>query len=293
MKRLVYLLAVVGWLPSSAQALIVFDGTFERHDFSVYRTLQTMGKVLAASSYSTGVVDRIELLSGQHGRVRVAALSLGDADPLTALGKRTEIVGPIEPLHTERWYAWSYFIPETWHPSRTVISQFHETEDIFDFAAHPPTLTFQTQPNGTVIVSNALDVNAQTTSSSYQTRTLTTYELDPGQWTTISMRVRWSAAQDGYMDIYKDGRLLFSESDHPNTFNDSLGPTFKAGVYEQQRLASGTQTILFAGLVSGDAEESLATITSQVPEPALSATWLTGLLMMFFWGRMCGRGNRL
>lgn len=293
MKRLLALTVILSWFSPSAQALIAFDGSFERHDFSVYRTLQTMGKVVAASDFSNGVDDRIELLSSQGGRTRVAALSLGDADPLTALGKRTEIVGPIEPLQTERWYAWSYFIPETWQPSRTVVSQFHETEDLFDFAAHPPTLSFQAQPTGKVVVSNALDVNAQTTSSSYQLRNLARYELEVGQWTTIAMHVRWSAADNGYLHIYKDGQLLFSESNHPNTFNDAVGPAFKAGLYEDERMAPGTQTILLAGFVAGDAEESLATITSQVPEPEHSAVWFVGLLVAFcsHWARR--RKNRL
>lgn len=248
-----------------------------------------MGKVVAAIDQPSGVPNRVELLSDHYGRARVASLSLGDEDPLTALGKRTEIVGPIEPLQVERWYAWSYFIPETWQASRTVISQFHETEDQVDFAVHPPALAFQTQLDGTVTIRNAFDRNVATTPSSYQVRPLASYELDIGRWTTIAMHVLWTPSDNGFMKIYKNGQVIFTENGHPNTFNDSLGPGFKAGLYDPEQLGVGVQTIQLAGYVSGDAGESLATITSHVPEPLQQALWLAGLMTTFLFATTIGR----
>jgi len=285
-RGLVFL--VLCGLTNSAQALIIFDGALTRHDLDVYRQLQSIGTLWPARSYPGGVPNRIELISDPHWYGRAARISLGDTDPETALGKRSEIVGPIESLQTERWYAWAYYIPRSWHPSTTVISQFHETEDRWDFAAHPPTLAFQTQPNGTILVRNTFDTNSRTSPSSYEVRSLTSFELNAGQWTTIAMHVRWSSTETGFMEIFRNGVRIFSEYDHPNTFNDESGPYFKAGLYEQSRMGTGLQTMQFAGFVTGDAEESLSTITAAVPEPANYVLLVAGLAIVIVVRRRIG-----
>lgn len=282
MYKAIITLSLLGAISTGAHAAIVFNGTFEENDLSVYAGFQSVGMVLAAKTQPEGIPDRIRLIDDAHGHGRVAKISLSHLDPLTALGKRSEVVGAVEPLHVERWYAWAYLIPGSWHPSTTVISQFHEAPDLGDFSAHDPTLAFQIQPDGTVVVRNAYDIEAETTPSTYKVRSLTSFKSDRGQWTTVAMRVIWSAGDDGFMEIYKDGQEVFSEHGHPNTFNDALGPYFKAGIYEQDRVGLGLQTLYFAGLVTGDADESLQSVMATVPEPYEHVLWMAGLAILSF-----------
>lgn len=268
-------------MPEMASAAIVFDGTFARHDFSAYYRLQATGQVVNADDYPGGFNGRFELTQDPAGDQRVGKVTLHPRDPPTSLGLRSEFATNSERLETERWYSWAYLVPNVWEPGTVVISQIHDSPDVGEYASHGPTLTFAAQANGMVRISNSYDRNAVTTPSSYETRELASYSLELGQWTNIVLHARWSAGDTGFLDIYKDGALIFSERDHPNTFNDAHGPYFKQGLYAHSPFGPEPRTLYSSGLMIGDAGESLASMAmTPIPEPSRVALVLVGSLVL-------------
>lgn len=287
-SRVALLALVLAVAPASAA--IVFDGTFATNDFSTYSRLQAAGQIVNAKEHPDGFAQRFELVESPTGSGRVAKISIRPDDALTARARRSEMTTGSARMEVERWYSWSYYVPGPWQPSpahTVIITQFHDNPDSFDYPGHTPTLAFLARPNSTVLISNTFDRNAVSTSTSYESRILANYPLVTDEWTNIVVRARWSASDTGLLDIYKDGELIFSEREHPNTFNDQAGPYFKHGLYVLGPAHWDPMALYTKGLKIGDEKESLATMISVVPEVSTLALLLVGLSLLLV-GRYIG-----
>ena len=121
----------------------------------------------------------------------------------------------------------------------------------------------------------------------YVHRELAAWELVPGEWNYITMQAIWASDDTGLMNIWRNGDLLFSENNHPNTFNNELGVYAKIGVYAPG-LNDGWNTLsaYHTGLVIGDAKENFSTIQAAVvPEPNLYIMILSGICVLVFHAR--------
>ncbi len=56
-------------------------------------------------------------------------------------------------------------------------------------------------------------------------------EYERGVWTDWVVHAKWSYGSDGFLKIWKDGKLVIDQNG-PNAYNDASGPFFKMGLYK-------------------------------------------------------------
>lgn len=271
---------------------IVFDGRFNKGDFSPYYGLETNGLSLNGVLAPNGVTNRLQLVSDPAGSGKSVALAtrlIGDAP--THGGYRSEMSAPKDPMLSERWYSWGYYLPDTWKGAKTdaVIAQVHDTPDVGESGARDAPLALWIQ-DGKLKLMNSFD-HSRTTSPSgtpsiagvdYERRELASWELETGKWTHLDLHVKWAGDNRGFLEFWKDGELLFHETNHINTFDDERGVWFKNGVYNWSA-SSDPISAYSTGVKIGDGNETFQSMTmSVVPEPSAYLTMLLGLASIGF-----------
>ena len=273
-----------------AYAEIVFDGRFSKGDFSSYRVLETSGKSVSGASAPNGIQGRLESVSdpaGSANSVMRATYIAGDIT--TNSGYRSEASAFKDPIGSERWYSWGYYLPETWKYVKvdSAIAQILNTPDKNESAFRNPTLALIVQDNKVKLI-NAFDHHAITSPSDikstagidFERRELTSWELETGRWTYLDLHVKWAADDTGFLEFWKDGALLFQEHNHINTFNDKAGVWFKDGIYSW---SSGQESLsaYSTGVLIGDGKETFQSM-SVVSEPSNYMMMMVGLMGIGF-----------
>jgi hypothetical protein len=150
---------------------------------------------------------------------------------------RTEVMGPHADIGKEYWYGFSIFLPEDYIPDRIweIVAQWHAIPD-FDIGEkwRNPVLALSTT-NGRWGWVNRWDAKRNTfESGKREYGGVREYDLGPYErdaWTDWVVHVKWSYQPDGFLKIWKNGRLVIDQNG-PNAFNDARGPFFKMGLYK-------------------------------------------------------------
>jgi hypothetical protein len=243
-----------------------------------------------------GIANHIERVADPiHPSRYVAKTTITRDDLLVAGGYRSEFSGNEDPFHTERWYGFGFMIPSDWSSTTNSVNLFqvHDRADLDESGFRYAAFHMEINPLDRVKVYNAYDADRLTTppdvhptaNVDYVHRKLAEFSIVRDQWTYFVLNVSWAGDDTGFMNIWKDGELLFSESNHINTYNDIRGPWFKAGTYASGA-STGWSTLssYSTGIVVGDSGESLTSISSLivsgVPEPVSAAMFAPGLLLV-------------
>ena len=271
-----------------AHAEILMDGNFSRSDSSAYRVLEANGKTLSGISVAKGFDDHVEFFDD------VARFQVHNYDAPTWSGMRTELVAADNPLNTELWYSFGVLIPDKVKGAEWPVTVFQilDQPDIGENGTRYPTLNIAVDATNSMRIFNSYDSDLITTTAGvkpvpnvdYVHRELAAWELVPGAWNYITMQAIWASDDTGLMNIWRNGDLVFSENNHPNTFNDKLGVYAKIGVYAPGRNDGwSTLSAYHTGLVIGDARENFSTIQAAiVPEPNLYIMFLSGICLLTF-----------
>ena len=122
----------------------------------------------------------------------------------------------------------------------TIINQIHSTPDAEDGALSPQ-LAMQVDGGRYTLVIRS-DSRPATPTGDFEV--FFTVDLGPidierhFSWRYI---VKWSYEDDGELYVYKDGELVYKYLG-PNSYNDDIGPYFKAGIYNHWRYDTQTPT---------------------------------------------------
>ena len=271
---------------------IVFDGRFNKGDFSPYYGLETNGLSLNGTLAPNGVTNRLQLVSDPAGSGESVALATrltGDAP--THGGYRSEMSAPKDPVLSERWYSWGYYLPETWKAGKidAVIAQVHDTPDVGESGARNAPLALWIQDDKLKLM-NSFDHSRITSplgtpsikDVDYERRELASWDLETGKWTHLDLHVKWAGDNRGFLEFWKDGELLFRETNHINTYDDERGVWFKNGVYDWSASSEPISTYS-TGVKIGDENETYQSMTmSVVPEPGAYLMMLSGLICIGF-----------
>lgn len=153
---------------------------------------------------------------------------------MVADGKRAELhIKNVGEIGTGRiyWYGFRTCLPASWENDHQyeVVAQWKGRRDP-DEDSKSPALALRVRSKEWYIT-NRWDPRPITPANRAPRKTLWHGELDIARWTTWVVRVRWSYAADGLLEIWKDGRRIL-EKRGPNTYNDRRGMYFKIGIYK-------------------------------------------------------------
>lgn len=280
---------------SFAHADILFNGRLNDGNFSRYVSLEANGVSYSREKVpGAGIPGRLEQAIDPAGSGKLelrSAIMTGDVR--TNGGFRSEVSAPKDPMGSERWYSWGYYLPETFRPATNhdmIIAQFQTTADANESTSRRPALALWVQGDE-LKLQNAFDYDRITSPSGtlpivdidYEHRELASWALETNKWTNLALHVKWAGDDTGFMEFWKDGTLLFRETNHINTFNDEHGVWFKTGVYGFTK-TSESISAYSTGVNIGDGEETLRSVAtasissvSTVPEPGGYLMMLAGL----------------
>lgn len=150
---------------------------------------------------------------------------------------RTEVQGPSAEIGKEYWYGFSILLPEDYIPDRIweIVAQWHAAPDTrLGEKWRNPVLALSTT-NGRWGWVSRWDAKRNTFESGKReyggVREYDLGEYQRGVWTDWVVHVKWSYESDGFLQIWKDGKLVVDQNG-PNAFNDASGPFFKMGMYK-------------------------------------------------------------
>jgi hypothetical protein len=165
---------------------------------------------------------------------------------------RTEI-RPLTPdpiKQKDYWYGFSIFLPKDFvaDPVWQIVAQFHDNEDNAAEKGRNPMLFFEVQ-NGVWAITSVWDSKPTTIKDAnghwvYEGKNH--YEIgayDVGVWTDWVVHVKWSYLDDGVLEIWQNGKLVVSQLNNPNCYNDQRMPFFKMGLYTGWRYPTAGGTV--------------------------------------------------
>jgi hypothetical protein len=202
-----------------------------------------------------------------------------DNDPVSY---RTEIVptnlpssefdgGTYAKVGGEYWYSFEIYIPTDWEYDANAqsIVQWHGLPDDGEPWRRAP-LSLSIDPSGdgsteNYVLKQQADSRKIQPYASYEyvnQTNLGSIEDDKGQWVDWTVHVKWSYQNDGFLEVYKDGELVFEQTNQMNTFNDDLGPYWKLGIYKHKwsdgsDFGADTRTLYFDDITIGDASSTI------------------------------------
>lgn len=213
---------------------------------------------LTGYGQETGNASGLTLVAdptGAAGGVLKAYLHKDDA--LAGGSHRSEVStsGILVAVGAQGWYWWETYIPGDWVAggNEATLWQVHDTADGGDPARSPPLFC---QVEGDSITINS--VAAVSAGDDNQVKRLGIWNQplskNVGRWVSWVVRATWNYTSGGALTVWKDRRMVFSESAYKNCFNDVAGLYPKFGVYVPVGLDSeiSSRTVYHRGMVTGD-----------------------------------------
>ena len=272
---------------------IVFDGRLSKGDFSQYWVVEANGYAPVGHLAPSGIPNRIQKHpdpAGSSESVMLATRFLTDQP--TNGGVRSEVSAPKDPMGSERWYSWGYYLPAMWKNvnDSNIIAQIHDTADKGESGMRRPTLAVAVKDDKVSLI-NVFDYDRITSPSAtvpvlhvdYERRELASWPLETERWVDLDLHVKWAGDNTGFLEFWKDGVLLFQERNHINTFNDEGGLWFKGGIYGTPSAQWPSMSTYLTGVKIGDEKETFRTMSlSVVPEPSSYFMMIIGLMGISF-----------
>lgn len=260
---------------------ITFDGRVAgRTTFPSGYGIQADGVDSNTAAYPTGISGAIFLTDDPAGSGEtVIEYTRTTAQAIAALGNRSEMWYQGPDVGDTAWYWWASYIPSSWPDTMDFcVLQLHDTPDGGD-ASKPPTMLGYLDEFGRFQLWNAYDTNATTTPAKNDfDRQLMQWKYPKGEWVEWVMHVTWSAtAGAGSLEFWRNARKVYVETDQINTYNDTVGPHWKQGVYDYFSFGGyGSRTQYGKGLVVADGTST--TFNAFMSELGSSATELEGFV---------------
>lgn len=220
-------LLVVAHCPSGAETdrgrvghPVIFVGDFEKGDLSAWRI-----------SGNAPTTTAFPVRAGKYA-MKTTLDRNKDKVPY-----RTEVSGPGSQVGKEYWYGFSIFLPDGYITDNVweIVAQWHGVPD-FDIGEtwRNPVMALSTN-GGRWTLLNRWDAKANTFAEGKRkyggTKRYDLGKYRTGVWTDWVVHVKWSYHQDGFLEVWKDGKKIVHQ-EGPNAFNDKKGPYFKMGIYK-------------------------------------------------------------
>lgn len=260
---------------------ILFDGRFDNAPrssgsggatFDLYEKIDR-NPVAVATPLAAGESGSYEYVENFRGLSRVAKLT-APAETTSRVELRPYVEDPPGPgpVYGERWYWWSFMVPDDWvvTPSRgvdtgtdlvgtqrVIVGQVHETSDGGDTIHFPPMQLYIEGDH--YMLALTADTNATTVSRVPNLKVLGRWPLQTNRWVDWVLHANWAADTNGFLNFYKDRRLVYNATGLATTYNDTDGLFMKAGLYwfaDMAREPYVRRVLYSRGIVIGDENSS-------------------------------------
>lgn len=263
MAARIVLLAAPLWavsIISAATSSVTFTEDFEAGDFSGWdQQLCCQHSAQIVSSPTRAGKHAAQFTLSKSDDTRRAELRSVDAVPANSVA----------------WYGFSVYLPRDWATDKganDIIAQFGARPDRdlgeTDHRGGPPLSLVVSDTNFHIV--RRWDVSSVTTPKSIDGEERV--DIGPyqtGVWTDFVIHVKWTHKPDGFVQVYKDGKLVVNQ-EGPTNRNDQGGIFFKTGIYKpkfqtQPGASDVTQRVLYYDEVRiGDAGANYQAVA---PEP--------------------------
>ncbi|MBX7210256.1 MAG: polysaccharide lyase [Verrucomicrobiaceae bacterium] len=205
---------------------VIFSDDFQSGKINLWNISENDQYRIAMASPERIAVEEAPLLAG-----RKAVRMMVNRAPNSF---RSEISLPYEKGFNERWYGQRIFVPEEW-----VLDESDGNDIVMQWHAIPGNGK-ATYPNLEISVGNDQWFIRQSFGNTLPKPTRTHTKLDEplkrGVWSAWVIHAKWSPKDDGLLQIWKDGKVVF-ERKGPNVY-DNIGedytPYFKTGIYHPE-----------------------------------------------------------
>jgi len=187
---------------------------------------------------------------------------------------RTELSLPAEAGHQERWYAAHMLVPQAPDDKGFILMQWHALVGEENKAQASQT-GLRNFPNMAIHLQNQQFVVARAwgpiLTPLREHRKMA--QLRPGSWTAWIIHTRWSTGEDGLVQIWQDGTLVY-QSLGANLYDKvaEVTPYFKVGIYRPTRKPKNGQDapespidVYLGGIAIGDSTASLVKMQAALP----------------------------
>lgn len=130
----------------------------------------------------------------------------------------------------ERWYRFSYYWPEN-KGNGCLIAQFptYPTKRSFRNACGGVGSHIRLEDNGDV----SFDFQRPTSAADVTCSKYTIGTMTPGVWHTVIVHVKWTQSDDGFLQVWWNGKKQVDIKGEPTFWNDEdKAPYFKVGAYK-------------------------------------------------------------
>jgi Polysaccharide lyase len=143
------------------------------------------------------------------------------------------VLQSVQPMaNHEYWYAFSIYLPDSYVPDQVaweIVAQWHATPDSGDVHVNPP-LSLSTS-RGEWKLNNKWSSERSQNKNNIRGRGFNLGTYARGRWTDWVFRIKWSYESSGILEVWQNGKRVVSAKG-PNTYNDTLMPSFKMGLYK-------------------------------------------------------------
>jgi len=240
-------------LPGAARAeTFGFEsGTFEGWS-TKERCSDDDHRIVSSPTRSGDFAAQVEMQAGECGRT-----------------KRAEFYRTDGPAEGERWYSWSFLVPESVQPDSDfwIFTQLHQTPGSCSWGRPP--VTFRIRGND-IEFRNDWKTGACGTPFDHHSETIGT--LDRGRWHDMVVRAVWSTGSDGVVEVWLDGQQVVQRRG-PNNWENHGNIFMKFGIYKGSQDNTLDKTIYFDDIVTSSTPLSpgtgaAAAVESETPTTA-------------------------
>ena len=209
------------------QQSVIFQDDFKSGQFGKWRFSENNDyEILHENAERIKIVDAPGLNAGYHA-VRFAVRRAPNSF-------RSEIALPHEPGFQERWYGERIFVPQDW-----IFDSNRGVDIVMQWHAIPGNWR-ATFPNLQISIGNTNWYIRQSYGAAQTKPTRTEKILDdpvqPGFWVSWVIHAKWSAGDDGLLQIWKDGKrvLDIKGTNTYSTIGVEYTPYLKTGIYHPE-----------------------------------------------------------
>lgn len=209
--------------------MILFESDFAKSGFHLWNISEDNRYARPANDPT-----RLKIIDGKSVGLPSGLKAVQFTVPRKPNSYRSEISLPHEKGFNERWYGITHLVPKDWeidhNKGADIVMQWHAIPG--NGKATNPNLDIAIHGDQWEVRRAFGDPKPKPT----RTKTILKAPLQPGTWSNWVIHVKWSPKEDGLIEIWKDGKLVYEKKgvNAYGTIGVDYTPYLKTGIYHPE-----------------------------------------------------------